>query len=415
MNDQSKVIDQDGAEVVDPRKVMQEQTLAVDLARVELDHSIATAHKFPRIIDTVMKKISTLACYNKDSAENCVYALPRGGKPIIGPSIGFANIVAQAWGNCRVGARITFIDKQQKVVIAEGAFLDLETNTQSIVPVQRRIVDSKGRLYSDDMQIVTGMAAASIARRNAILQGVSRGLWHPIWMDALGIVRGDVTTFAENKAAAFKALAQFGVKPEQIIMLLGLKGEVDLTFEHIPTIRGMYVALRDGSMTVEELLDPRRMTGRGFATVDDPLGAQPEDLTAGMGEDAAQTSAQQAGTAAQPTEAAAGDAKPKAAAKQQAPAKDELPLDSGAQGAAKTEAKPEPKPEAKPEPKLPANAAEYVEHWRAFCAGATSAGQVKNQYSAERQLRKNCEPIDSEQHDEITQIKDERIAQLGAK
>jgi hypothetical protein len=411
MNDQSKTINEDRAEVLDPRKALAEQTLAVDLERAQMDQAIATAHRFPRILDTVLKGISTLACYNKESSENCIYALPRAGKAIIGPSIGFANIVSSSWGNCRVGARITYIDTKQKVVIAEGAFHDLQTNAMSLVPVQRRIVDSKGRLYSEDMQIVTGMAAASIARRNAILQGVPRGLWHPIYMDALGIVRGSIQTFAENKDAACKALAQFGVTPQQIVMLLGLKGEVDLTFEHIPTIRGMYVALRDGSMTVEEMFDPRKMTGRGgFETIDNPLGDH-------MGEDAAQTSAQQAGTAAQvqPTETAAGATKAQPAAKQQVPAKDELPLDSSAQTAAKTEAKPEPKPEAKPEPKLPANAAEYVEHWRAFCAAATAAGQIKNQFSAERGLRKSCEPIDEEQHDEIRTIRDQRIAQLGAK
>ena len=53
MNDQSKIIDEDGREVLDPRKALSEQTLAVDLARVEIDQQIATAHKFPRSIDTV--------------------------------------------------------------------------------------------------------------------------------------------------------------------------------------------------------------------------------------------------------------------------------------------------------------------------------------------------------------------------
>lgn len=398
----NQVIDEDGAEVLDPRKALAEQTLAVDLERIQIDQMIATAHRFPRMLDTVMKKIGTLALYNKDSAESCIYALPRGGKPIIGPSISFANIVMQSWGNCRVGARIVYIDTKQKVVIAEGAFLDLETNSQSIVPVQRRIVDSKGRLYSDDMQIVTGMAAASIARRNAILQGVPRGLWHPVFTDALGIVRGNVQTFAENREAAFKALAQFGVKPEQIIMVLGLKGDVDLTFEHIPTLRGMYQALRDGSSTVEDLFDPRKMTGRGFEAVDNPLvgdrdePASGEDQTAGMGED-------------EPAQATAVKTTQAERQPEQKPKAEQV----------KAEPKPEPKAAAKPEPqpepeqpKAPTNAVEYLATWEAFCASATSESAIKNQRAADRNLRKVCGPFSTEQFEEIDRIQNERVAAL---
>ena len=236
-----KTIDQQGNEVLDPRKNI-EQTLAVELATVELDRAIVTAHKFPRSIEVAVKRMRTLILYNREAMENAVYALPRGGKPILGPSIGFANAVMQCWGNCRVASRVVFTDTKQKVVIAEGAFLDLETNAQSIVSVNRRIVDKHGRLYNDDMQIVTGAAAASIARRNAINQGVSRAIWFPIFEEALQGVRGTVQTFSEYKARAFAAMAQFGVKPEQIFMALGLKGEADMSFDHIPSVRGMYAS-----------------------------------------------------------------------------------------------------------------------------------------------------------------------------
>ena len=255
-----------------------EQSLAADLARAEIDQAIATAHRYPRQLDTVIKKIGTLACYNDAAAENCIYSLPRGGKPIIGASIGFANIVASSWGNCTDAARIVHIDRHEKTVVAEGGFHDLEANRKTIVPVQRRIVDRQGRLFSDDMIMVTGMAAASIARRNAILNAVPRALWFPIYEQALQIVRGTVETFAERKAKAITAFAQFGVKPEQIYMALGLKGDPDLTLEHIAPMRGMYQALRDGSSTVEEMFDPRRMTGTAFEKVANPLGEDRAEL-----------------------------------------------------------------------------------------------------------------------------------------
>lgn len=266
-------------EVLPPQNALEafdDPTLAVNLEQVDIDQLVVTAHKYPRSIESALKKISTLACYNAEAAENCIYSLPRGGKPIIGPSIGFANIVASCWGNCRDKDRLVAINKKEKIVITEGLFWDLESNRQLVISAKRRIVDSKGRLYSDDMIIVTAQAAGSIARRNAILNGVPRAMWHPIFMDALNIVRGDVQTFAETKGKALTAMTQFGVKPEQIYMVLGLKGEADLTFEHIPLIRGMYQALRDQSVTVEEMFDPRRQTGGAFDKVENPLASQGE-------------------------------------------------------------------------------------------------------------------------------------------
>jgi hypothetical protein len=417
MNDQSKIIDEQGNDALDPRKALSEQTLAVDLARVELDQAIATAHKFPRSIDIVVKKIATLACYNKDAAENCIYALPRGGKPIVGASIGFASIVAQSWGNCRVAAQITYIDRREKVVVAAGRFFDLESNTETIVPVNRRIVDKSGRLYNDDMIQVTGMAAASIGARNAILRGISRGIWHPIWLNALQIVRGTSETFAETKARALAAMAQFGVAPDKIYLFLGLKGEIELTLEHIPTLRGMYTQLRDGSITVEEMFDARRMTGKGFETVNDPLGEQE------VGEDTTGSGTAEAVAGASPALAPTDTA----AQAQNAPATAPAALKADRLTFGPFSSEPEggefmvgfstqPKAAAEPEQsKAPTNAPEYLAHWRAFCSTAMSDGAIKNQYGAEKQLRKNCFPFTEDQFDEVNRIRDERLIAIQAK
>lgn len=425
-------------DVIAPIDSLNEQTLAVDLARAEIDQQIATAHKYPRIIDTVVKKISTMALYNEEAAQNCIYALPRGGKPIVGPSIGFANVVATAWGNCIDGARIVYVDRKEKKVNAEGLFHDLESNRRTIIPEDRRVVDSKGRLYSDDMIIVTGKAAASVARRNAILNAVPRAIWHPIYEQALGIVRGTVGTFAERKDKALKAFAQFGVKPEQIYMVLGLKGEVDLTFEHIPSLHGMYAALRDGSTSVEEMFDPRRMKGGGFEQVADPLrddvqGQAPRSQDKGAPEENAQEGAggkpegQGSGGAAPGAQApAAGSQEGGKPAKQspKPPGNKKQQAQKAAAAAAQAggDQKPadpppaqEPKPqEAKtPEPAKPAAAAappqepaastavprtceEYVVHATAFIDGATVAADLENRWKGDRTLRTTCMVVEDD-------------------
>ena len=430
MNERT-IID-DGADVLDPRKVLAEQTLAVDLERVQLDQAIATAHRFPRHIDVVYKKIVTLACYNKDSAENCIYALPRGGKPIIGPSIGFASIVAQCWGNCKVAAQITYIDRKEKVVVAAGRFFDLESNTETVVPVNRRITDRQGRLYNDDMIQVTGAAAASIAARNAVLRGVSRGIWHPIFLEALQIVRGTIETFAETKAKALAAMAQFGVAPDKVFMFLGLKGEIEMTLEHIPTLRGMYATLRDGSMTVEEMFDPRRMTGRGFEQVDNPLGGDgvtegqaPSAGTGGGDDDGGDGQAPGAATSSGPRAHPQGAAQ-QSAPKQEtvAPAQQPDTASKASESASGPTAKAETAPRAEnaqasgpaspdTSPAQPKNAAEYVAHWKQFCASAMSPAAIKQRYASERNLRKTCEPFTTEQFEQLDAIRDARVAEFG--
>lgn len=419
MNDQTKTINEDGSEVLDPRKALSEQTLAVDLARAEIDQAIATAHKYPRVLDTVVKKIETMACYNDEAAQNCIYALPRGGKPIVGPSIGFANILASAWGNCVDGGRPTYTDRKEKSVYAEGVFHDLESNRRTIIHDSRRIVGKNGQLYSDDMIIVTGKAAAAIARRNAILNAVPRAIWHPIYERALAIVRGTAETFVERKDKALKAFAAFGVKPEKVYMVLGLKGDIDLTLEHIPTLRGMFQALRDGSMTVEEMFDPRRMTGTAFDKIDNPLGDEAQGEPAG----ANSRQVDDGGEAPDPRPAQAAAAEPAGNQAQAA-----LPLaqtasavaEQGGEGQNAPTATAAAKPAAATKPATakaettprPTSAAGYLDYWRKFCAAAKSEAIIKNQHAGDRNLRKECAPFTEEQFEEVNTIRDARIAEL---
>ena len=431
MNDQS--IDGD---IQSPMAALSEQSLAVDLAKVEIDQAIATAHKFPRSRDRVLKKIQTYACYNEASAESCIYSLPRGGKPIIGPSVHFANIVSNAWGNCKSGGRIVYVDRKEKVVVAEGAFQDMESNVTLLQTVNRRIVGKNGAIYNDDMINVTGMAAVQIARRNAILNAVSRALWFPIYEQALLIVRGDVETFAERKDKALKAFAQFGVKPEQVFAVLGLKGEPDMTVEHIPTLRGMYGALRDGSTTVEELFDPRKMTGMSFERVANPLAddepdeGQPIEQTSGAADHVDPQTGEVQETAAAAAPAALRRGRPpknktepaKEMANAPAPGNEQKTKETvkDQPAAPETRTSPEMKIDqqlaetARPvEPALPRNTNEYVAYFSAWCAATASATAVDERWKApaERALRTNCSIIEDD-FERCRKIKDARIVEL---
>ena len=161
-------------------------------------------------------------------------------------------------GNCRVAARVVEINTAQKYIEADAVFHDLESNAATSARVQRRISDSKGRLYSAAMIQQTGNAACSIARRNAILAGVPRALWRPAYEAARHMLVGDAKAIANTRAEAVKAFTRLGVTPEQLFAVLGVNAETDLTADHIVTLRGMFATLRNGEASVEEMFSPAR-------------------------------------------------------------------------------------------------------------------------------------------------------------
>ena len=230
-----------------------DSSLAVGLSRAEIDQQIATARRYPRHLAKVAGNILSLVTLDEETAEECMYALPRGGKPIKGPSIRFAEIVKGAYGNCRSASRVVHVDRVEKVVIAEGVFHDLESNSATRSEVRRRIVDKRGKIYTDDMVIVTGNAASSIALRNAILGGIPKPIWRKAYDAVQHAIAGDIATLSETREKATKALATFGVTPAQIYVALGTEGPEEIKLEHIPILRGMFAALKNGEATVEEM------------------------------------------------------------------------------------------------------------------------------------------------------------------
>lgn len=286
-------------EIISAPTSSEQMSLAIGLTKAEIDQQITTARAYPRLVSRVTQNILSLVTIDEQSAEECSYALPRGGKAIVGPSIRLAEIIAGQWGNCRVGARVVHVDRVEKFVEAEGIFHDLETNTATTARVRRSISDKYGKLYKDDMIIVTGNAACSIAKRNAILGGVPKAVWRKAYDEAEKVVKGDVKTLVERRTTIFKAFAAFGVKPEQLFASLGIAGEDDISLEHIPTLTGMRSALKSGEATVEEMFGnqskvegEKKSTGQKMADFANGDGsdnskkkekAKPESAQAGQG------------------------------------------------------------------------------------------------------------------------------------
>ncbi|MFM7859586.1 MAG: hypothetical protein ACKO96_48585, partial [Flammeovirgaceae bacterium] len=150
--------------------IQQEQTALYLQTKAEIDTQIATAKAFPRSEKMFMDRAISMATVTEEIAQSCIYALPRGGKPIEGPSVRLAEIIVASYGNLRSSARI--VDNDGKMITSQGVCHDLENNTAVSVDVKRRITDKNGKTFNDDMQVVTGNAANAIAFRNAVFKVV---------------------------------------------------------------------------------------------------------------------------------------------------------------------------------------------------------------------------------------------------
>jgi hypothetical protein len=215
-----------------------------------VDVQVATARRFPRSIADFIRRATEMATLSPDIAASCVYALPRGGKTIEGPSARLAEIVASAWGNLRIQAGAT--DNDDRYITARGEAWDVQTNVAIGFEVRRRITNRNGQTYDDDMITVTGNAAASIALRNAVFKAVPSSFWKPIYQKCRQVIAGDAKTFAARRDDMLKAFMVAGVTPDRLCAGIGLKGVADITLDHMATLVGVLNAIKEGETTIEE-------------------------------------------------------------------------------------------------------------------------------------------------------------------
>lgn len=222
--------------------------------RAEVDVQIATAKMYPRDIESALNKIATYATMDKETAEDCFYVLRRKGSNgqdsvIEGLSIRMAEIIAGAWGNIRVQTRI--IGNDGKVITAQAICHDLETNFAVSKEVKRRITDKYGRTYSEDMQVVTGNAAA-IAFRNAVLSVIPKAVTKRVINEVRKVALGqsiDVETARQNCIANY---AKRGVSEKMICDYLGIKSVAEIDKQKLFQLRATLTAINEGTTTIEE-------------------------------------------------------------------------------------------------------------------------------------------------------------------
>ena len=237
---------------------VQSADMLAAINKSEIDTQVATAKQYPRNLARVLGNIETLATMDEETAASCFYILRRQGKVIEGPSVRMAEIIASSWGNLRVQARI--IGNDGKFITAQGVCHDLESNYATSVDVKRRITDKLGKTFSDDMQVVTGNAACSIAMRNAVMKVVPSALIKKVLAKAKSVSLGQSMTLESSRQNMMQYFAKIGVDEQHIFDYLSVSKVDEIDIDMVVELRGLANAIKEGTTTVQETFFPKQST-----------------------------------------------------------------------------------------------------------------------------------------------------------
>ena len=228
--------------------------------RANVDSQVATAKQYPRDLARSVNNSIAMATMDYATAQSCGYALPRGGKPITGPSVHLAKLLVSNWGNIRAEAKIVRVTDKQ--VVSRGTCWDLENNVATAFEVSRSIVGKSGKRYSDDMITVTGNAANSIAFRNAVFSVIPKAITDKVYQAAQHFITGDLSDEEKLVARRKKCIDffkdEYGINEKEVVMLCGKQTVNQIKADQIALLLGITQSLKDGDTTVDELMKPYR-------------------------------------------------------------------------------------------------------------------------------------------------------------
>jgi len=223
-------------------------------ALVEIQSAITIAKRFPRDELSAFAKLME-TCKRPTFAKKARYKFPRGGKPVVGPSINLANTAAQCWGNIRSGFTIVPTDDDELWIQLEAWAHDAQTNVWKYVSdrfpnkIQRRdgwvVPDERDR-----RELVN--RRASLAVRNAILQVLPFDLIEDACdrCEETSSAKASGDLKANRKATIKKLLLAFdeeyAVSQEMLERKLG-HGVADIDAGELTELREVFLSLKDGN------------------------------------------------------------------------------------------------------------------------------------------------------------------------
>jgi hypothetical protein len=240
---------------------VQDASVIYNQDKAFIDVQIATAKTYPRNLKRAVDNSIAIVTMDQETASTCTYSLPRGGKPITGPTVHLAKILAQQWGNLRCEAKVVEIG--QKQITSQAVAFDLENNLAIKVEVKRSIMSKTGR-FNDDMITVTGNAANAIALRNAILAVIPRAVVDKVYNEAKRTITGDLsdqTKLLAKRKKVFDGFKEtYALTEQEILSAIGKAAIEHVTQDDLVVLIGIGQAIKDGETTVNDAFRPKQTT-----------------------------------------------------------------------------------------------------------------------------------------------------------
>ena len=230
------------------------------IEKANVDTQVSTAKQYPRDITRALNNSIVMATIDQQTAQTMGYALPRGGKPITGPSVHRAKLIVSNWGNIRAEAKVVQITESQ--VVSRGTCWDLENNVATAFEVRRSIKGKNGQRFTDDMITVVGNAANAIAYRNAVFSVIPKAITDKVYQAAQHCITGDLSDDAKLLQRRTQCLKffndEYGITEAEVVKLCGKQTVNQIRGEEIALLVGIYQSLKDGDTTVDEIMKPIR-------------------------------------------------------------------------------------------------------------------------------------------------------------
>lgn len=224
-------------------------------AVAEVQAAYVIAKKFVRNQHESFQNIMA-ACKRPFLAEQAMYAYPRGGKLITGPSIRLAESIGQYWGNLDCG--IVELSQSNGVSVAQAFAIDLQTNYRitKTFHVKHERHTKKGVTKLKDPRDIYELVANNGARRlRACILAVIPGDVIDAAVDQCRkTLESNDMPIAEQVRKMVSAFDELGVKVEHLEKRLGHVLDATIPAE-IVTLKSIYKSIKDGMAKREDFFD----------------------------------------------------------------------------------------------------------------------------------------------------------------
>lgn len=237
-------------------------TVAIEASRAiaEAQGKLVIAKRFPRNEVAAYAKAME-ACQRPAMAAKAFYSFPRGGQPVEGPTIRFAEELARCWGNIDYGIKELSQDDGKSEMQAYA--WDLETNAQSVQsftnPHQREqgkkmvTLTSQRDIYENNANMATRRLRSRIL---AIL---------PAWFVEDAIAECKKTLAGKNDTPLIDRVknmvvqfAKLGVSQNQIERRLNKKIE-NMNADDFTQFIGIFNAIKQGESKIADWFESDRV------------------------------------------------------------------------------------------------------------------------------------------------------------